>query len=338
MKHYITTFLLALIFARTSCGEVEEYANNPKGNFEALWNIIDNHYCFLLDKDVDWDEIHERYSLRVSNDMSSRQLFDLLSEMLAELKDGHTNLSSPFASSYYRAWWSDYPQNYDARIIRQYYFNFNYLSIGAFEYGLLPDNIGYIHYSTFTSGLGSGNIDLILSYFSNARALIFDVRDNSGGNLTNVEDLVNRFIDNRILAGYIIHKTGPGHNDFDDPYAYYIDPIADGHLVWRKPVVVLTNRSTFSAANNFVSIMKYIPGVTIVGSTTGGGSGMPFNSELPNGWNIRFSACSILDCKGESTEFGVEPTEGCTVDMDPLAALDGHDTILDFAIKYLGNQ
>lgn len=333
MKKFLLGILV--LFSLTSCHEVEDYPNNPKGNFEALWQIIDNHYCFLLDKNIDWDDVHRRYSLKVNDKMSQRELFDLLSEMINELKDGHVNLSSPFASSYYRKWWSDYPQNYDARIIQQYYFNFNYLSIGAIDYGYLPQNIGYIHYSTFESGLGSGNIDLILNYFSNAKGLIFDVRDNGGGNLTNVEDLVNRFIDSRILAGYIIHKNGPGRNDFDKPYAYYIDPVGGGHLAWKKPVVVLTNRSTFSAANNFVSIMKGLPNVTIAGATTGGGSGMPFNSELPNGWGIRFSACSILDSDGNSTEFGVEPSDGCAIDMDRQDALDGHDSILDFAINYI---
>lgn len=315
------------------CHEVEEYPNDPRGNFEALWNIIDTRYCFLLDKDVDWNEVYDRYSPRVSNSMTSRQLFDLLGEMLNELQDGHTNLSSPFGSSYYRKWWSDFPQNYDGRLIQQYYFNFNYISIGYFNYGFLPDNVGYIHYSTFENGIGKGNIDLILSYFSSAAGLIFDVRDNGGGNLTNVEEIVSRFIDERIIAGYIIHKNGPGHSDFDDPYAYYIDPVGGGHLAWKKPVVVLANRSTFSAANNFVSIMKSLPHVTVAGSTTGGGSGMPFNSELPNGWGVRFSACSILDRNGGVTEFGVEPTEGCAVDMDAEKAAAGHDSILDFAIQ-----
>lgn len=81
--------------------------------------------------------------------------------------------------------------------------------------------------------------------------------------------------------------------------------------------------------------MKYIPGVTIIGATTGGGSGMPYSSELPNGWGVRFSACPILDAMGNPTEFGVEPTEGFAVDMDPLDALQGHDTILDTAIEFL---
>ena len=329
--------IILLITTLVSCHNVDEFDNNPKGNFEALWSLLDQHYCFFKEKDVDWNEVFSRYAPRINNSMSREDLFELCSEMINELRDGHTNLISPFATSYYHQWWSNYPENYDERIIQQYYFNFNYKSIGSIDYALLTDNIGYIHYGSFSSGLGAGNMDYILSYFKGAKALIIDVRNNGGGNLSNVEPIVNRFITKRTLAGYITHKTGPGHNDFDEPYAYYIDPIANGHLSWSKPVVVLTNRSTFSAANNFVSIMKYIPSVTIIGSTTGGGSGMPYSSELPNGWGIRFSACSILDAEGNTTEFGIEPTEGFSVNITPEDAANGHDTILDHAINYINS-
>ncbi len=333
MKQLLISTLSLLILS--ACHDIPELANNPRGNFDALWSIIDQRYCFFKEKDVDWNEVYQRYSSKVSEQMTSEQLFDLCSQMINELQDGHINLSSPFATSFYRKWWSDYPQNFDKRLIEQYYFNFNYRTLGAFTYGILPQNIGYIHYSSFSYGIGAGNLDYVLSYFKGSQALIIDVRDNGGGNISNVEELVNRFIDERILAGYISHKTGPGHDDFDEPYAYYIDPIGAGHLSWDKPVVVLTNKSTFSAANNFVSIMKNIPNVAIIGDTTGGGSGMPFSYELPNGWGIRFSACSILDANGMSTEFGVDPTPGCKIDMSQQDALQNHDSILDFAITYL---
>ena len=328
-------FLSLLLPIIISCHEIDDYDNNPKGNFDALWNIIDQHYCFFDEKDVDWNDVYSRYAPRVNNSMSREDLFNLCSDMLNELRDGHTNLTAPFSTSYYRNWWSDYPQNYDERVIQEYYFNYNYRSIGHVDYALLTDNIGYIHYGSFSSGLGSGNIDYILSYFKGAKALIIDVRDNGGGNLSNVEPIVNRFITERTLAGYMIHKTGPGHNDFDKPFAYYIEPISNGHLSWNKPVVVLTNRSTFSAANNFVSIMKHIPNVTIIGSRTGGGSGMPYSSELPNGWGIRFSACSILDANGNTTEFGVDPTEGFALDINTDDLANGRDTILDRAISHI---
>jgi len=333
MKKILT--ILLLTYSLSACHDIPEYTNDCRGNFEALWTVIDEHYCFFSEKNVDWNEVHERYSSRIDNNMTQEELFAVCSDMLAELRDGHTNLSSAFATSYYRNWWSDYPQNYSARLIQQYYFNFNYRSLGAYDYDFLTQNIGYVHCSSFQSGLGAGNLDYVLQYFNTAQALIFDVRDNGGGNLDNVEDIVNRFIDTRTLAGYMVHKTGPGHNDFSEPYPYYFNPAGDSHRIWRKPVAVLTNRSTFSAANNFVSIMKLLPNVIIIGATTGGGSGMPYSSEIPCGWGVRFSACSILDAKGNTTEFGVEPTEGCHVDMDPQQALNGHDTILDFAISYL---
>lgn len=130
-------------------------------------------------------------------------------------------------------------------------------------------------------------------------------------------------------------RPAPGHDSFSKSYAYYYNPAESGRIMWGKPVVVLASRGTFSAANNFVSIMKSIPGVKIIGATTGGGSGMPYNSELPNGWGVRFSACSMLDPAGNSTENGVEPSAGCAVDMDPVQEFNGHDTILDFAISFL---
>lgn len=328
-------FILLWVVVMSSCHEVEEWNNDPKGNFDALWTILDEHYCFFEEKGVDWDAMYEKYSSKVSNKMTDEALFLVCSDMLAELQDGHTNLSTPFATSYYRQWWSRYPQNYDARVIQEYYFNFNYRTLGNVDFGILPQNIGYMHYGSFAYGLGEGNIDHILAYLATCNALIIDVRDNGGGNLTNVEPLVRRFITERTLAGYISHKTGKGHDDFSEPYAYYYDPAEQGRIMWGKPVVVLTNRSTYSAANDFVAIMKNLPRVTIIGATTGGGSGMPFSSELPCGWGIRFSAAPMYDANGLCTEMGVEPTEGCAVDISPADIANGHDTILDFAVKYL---
>ncbi|MDE5785856.1 MAG: S41 family peptidase [Duncaniella sp.] len=330
--------ILLLLLALPACHTVDEPADNPAGNFEALWRTLDEHYCFFSEKDIDWNEVHDRYAPKISDVMTREELFDVCAAMLDELKDGHTNLVSGFNTSYYRKWWSDYPQNYSARLVEQYYFNFNYLNAAGLQYGYISDNIGYIRYASFSSPVGDGNIENALYYLRTASGLIIDIRDNGGGDLTNVETLVSHFITEPILAGYITHKTGPGHDDFSERYAFYYNPVGEGNVLWTKPVAVLTNRSTFSAANNFASIMSLLPQVSIVGATTGGGSGMPFNSELPCGWNVRFSACPIYDAQGHLTEYGVDPSPGCAVDLDPLQALDGHDTIIDFAINLLNSR
>ncbi len=321
----------------TSCHKIEERADDPRGNFEALWSILDEHYCFFREKGVDWDQVHDKYARRIGSEMTREELFIVCADMLDELRDGHVNLSAPFNTSYYRKWWSDYPQNFNKRLIEESYFNFNYRQSSGMMYGLLENNIGYIYYESFSATVGEGNLDSALNFLAAARGLIIDIRDNGGGSLTNVETLVARFIDRPTLVGYISHKTGPGHDDFSEPYAITYNPAGPGRVRWAKPVVVLTNRSTFSAANNFASVMKLLPGVRIAGATTGGGSGMPYSSEIPCGWSVRFSACSILNANGVSTEGGVTPTEGCAVDMDPQDALNGKDTMLEKAMELLNN-
>lgn len=324
---------IALPLSTSSCHEVEEWDNNSVGNFDALWKLIDEHYCFFEEKGVDWNAVYKEFRPQVDNRVRREQLFDICSRMLDRLQDGHVNLSSPFATSYYKKWWTDYPQNYDARLVEQYYFDFQYHQLGGISYGILPGNVGYMRYPSFEYTLGEGNLDNILYYLRFCTALIIDVRDNGGGYMTAAEDLISRFVRTRTLAGYIRHKTGPGHNDFSEPYAFYYDPPKGNHLGWLKPAVVLCNRSTFSAANHFVAVMKQLPAVRIVGDVTGGGAGMPLSLEIPCGWGIRMSACPVTDANGNLYEFGVEPSEGCKVDLDPLEALNGKDTMLERAIQ-----
>lgn len=332
MKKYLNILLLMLtLLAVPSCHEQVEWPNDPYGNFDALWTILDEHYCFFEYKDVDWQEVKLRYRSKISPDITNRELFDLCSDMLKELQDGHTNLVSSFDVSRY--WiWEKYPVNYDERLIDEHYLNFNYRRSSGIKFQILDNNFAYMYYGDFTNTIGDGNLDGIFSYLAACDGLVIDVRSNGGGYLTNVETLVGRFIDERIYAGSIRHKTGTGHNDFSEPYDYYIEP-AKGRVHFNKPVVVLANRGSFSATNNFVSIMKSLPNVTIVGDVTGGGCGLPFTSELPNGWNIRFSAAPITGPDGKLTEFGVEPD--VKIDMSQSDISNGRDTILETAFEIL---
>ena len=38
---------LLLLLSLISCVDVTEHEDTPEGNFEALWRIIDEHYCFF---------------------------------------------------------------------------------------------------------------------------------------------------------------------------------------------------------------------------------------------------------------------------------------------------
>lgn len=327
--------LVFIAFFLASCHEEVEYKNDPYGNFDALWTSIDEHYCFFKYKDVDWKAVGERYRAKLQPKMTSKELFDVCSEMLKELKDGHTNLVSPWDVSRY--WiWEKYPVNYDQRVIDEHYLNFVYKKACGIKYGLLRNNYGYMYYGDFSVSIGEGNLDMILGALASCDGLVIDVRSNGGGLLTNVEPIVARFITQKIHAGAISHKTGPGHDDFSKPYDYYFSPASNGRVKFSKPVVVLTNRASFSATNNFVSIMKSLPQVKVVGDVTGGGCGLPFTSEMPNGWSVRYSASAITDPSGNLTEFGVEPDY--KVDMTPQEIAEGRDAILEKAFEVLNNM
>lgn len=331
---FIYYFLFSMMF--TSCVDETERPDTPTGNFEALWHIIDEHYCFFDYKQhvygLDWQEVYNKYKVRVNDNMSETQLFEVLCDMLSELRDGHVNLISSMDYGRYWAWHEAYPQNYSDTLERRY-LGTDYRIAGGMSYRILDDNIGYIRYASFASPVGEGNLDDCFSYLALCRGLIIDVRNNGGGELTTAERLAARFVQEKTLVSYMQHKTGTGHSDFSQLEARYLEP--SSNLRWHKGVCVLTNRSVFSAANDFAVMMHALPNVKLVGDHTGGGSGMPMSSSLPNGWSVRYSACPIYDKNKQQTEFGIDPDVSVSLTDDATAA--GIDLIIEKARELLTN-
>ena len=262
---------------------------------------------------------------QVAAGMSNDHLFEICANMLSELKDGHVNLFSSFDIARNWSWHENYPSNYSDSLINKY-LGTDYKIAAAIRYKILDDNIGYMRYGSFQSDFGAGNIDQVLLEFAPCQALIIDIRDNSGGLLTVAEKLAARFTNEEILVGYMRHKNGKGHQDFSEMKEQRIKP--SNGVRWHKPVYVLTNRQVYSAANEFVKYMRCCHAV-IIGDQTGGGAGMPFSSELPNGWSVRFSACPMYDVNKQSTEQGIAPDY--RVDLTHEDFTRGRDSIIEFA-------
>ncbi|MBR6201374.1 MAG: S41 family peptidase [Bacteroidaceae bacterium] len=336
MRNCLLFTLVVLLFS--SCVKEDYYDNSRQGNYEALWRIMDEHYCFFDYKKeelgVDWDEVHARYARQVNEGMNNIQLFEVLCNMLAELQDGHVNLSASFDFGRNWSFYEDYPENYNDSIAKLY-LGHNYMIASGLKYVILDDNIGYVRCETFEDGIGNGNVSSMLNVLSSCNGLIIDVRGNGGGQLTNAEKLASHFTNEPILVGYVSHKTGKGRNDFSTPQAVYLDPATDG-IRWQKSVVVLTNRAVYSAANDFVKCMKLCPNVTIMGDRTGGGSGMPFNSELPNGWTVRYSAVIFYDKDMQHTEFGIDPD--ISLSLSGADILQKKDTYIEKARAFLSEK
>ncbi len=339
MKHQIShTLKLCLMALATllplACVNEDPFDNTPEGNFEALWKIIDEHYCFLDYKEkaigLHWEEVYGRYKKRISPTMTNAQLQEVLTDMLSELRDGHVNLYTSADVSRYWSWFEDYPRNWTQQL-RDHYLGTDYKIAAGIKYRILDDNIGLLVYESFGSAVGEGNLDDVMHYLRSCQGLIIDVRGNTGGTLTYAERLSQRLTNERLLAGYSQYKTGKGHNDFSVPRAEYLEP-SEG-VRWQKGVVVLQNRECYSACNIFIRNAHACERVTTLGDCSGGGSGMPFSSELPNGWSVRFSASPSLDKDMQHIEFGIEPDIPCQLDSADVSR--GRDTLIEEARKLL---
>ena len=338
MRRYSIYILLLTALTISACIEEDYYDDSPKGNIEALWKIMDEHYCFFDYKKekigVDWNEVHQRYLAQANSKMSRAQLFEVCANMLSELQDGHVDLYATHDIGRNWSFKEDHPYNYDDNLINDCYLGTDYKIAAGLSYKILEDNVGYIRCESFSEALGDGNISEALYYLGLCDGIIIDVRNNPGGNLTTSRKLASHFTNEKKLVGYIYHKTGKGHNDFSKKEEENVEP-AEG-VRWQKPVVVLTNRAVYSAANDFTKCMKVMPNVTIMGDTTGGGSGMPLSSEIPAGWSVRYSAVVMLDKDHQHTEFGVAPH--IRVDMNASDVMQRRDNIIETAREMLRKE
>lgn len=311
----------------------ETYPNTYKGNFQSLWSIIDKKYCYLDYKHINWDSVYTAFEPRVDTVSNQYVFFDLMADMLAQLKDGHVNLYSSFDRSRYWKWFQDYPANFNSDVIlKDRYLGETYRIAGGFKYKAIANGkVGYMYYGDFSNTFSDTNIAYIFKAFANCKGLIIDVRDNGGGYLTSAEQLASYFFTEEKVTGYMSHKTGNGHSDFSDPIE--LKTPANANLQWQRTVVILTNRMSYSATNSFVSRMKMAPKAVIVGDKTGGGGGMPLSSEIPNGWMVRFSACPMFDANMQHIEWGIDPD--VKVDMNIDDELKGVDSIIETAVSLI---
>ena len=116
----ILPYLFLLLLTATSCVDNDTYDDNPQGNLEALWRILDEHYCFFEEKGVDWNAVHEKYAVRMNAEMSESQQFEVMTQMISELRDGHVNLYTTFNTGRYWSWKEDYPTNFSDTLLRRY--------------------------------------------------------------------------------------------------------------------------------------------------------------------------------------------------------------------------
>ncbi|MCU0429251.1 MAG: S41 family peptidase [Cytophagaceae bacterium] len=307
--------------------------NTAVENFEHLWKTVDEKYSYFELKRINWDSVYQVYRPKVYKGMSNDSLFRVLDATLFTLRDGHVNLWSEFNVSRNWQWYLDYPQNFNRGLLERNYWGNDFLITGPLinkTFRRNGKNIGYIYYGSFSSTISDFDLDYVLNDFKNTDGLIIDIRDNGGGLTTEIYQLLNRFVDDKRVVLKSYEKGGPGHGDFYLSLEHKTEPVSNEHVSYiQKPIVVLTNRSCYSAATMFAGAMSELPQVRIVGDVTGGGGGLPVSNQLPNGWYFRFSATKTVLPNGYDLESGV-PVD-IRQDMSTASENAGIDDILEKA-------
>ncbi len=132
---------------------------------------------------------------------------------------------------------------------------------------ILSRNIGYLQFNVFPDPTFCGaTVGAAMNFLAHVDAIIFDLRENGGGDPRMVE----------MVSSYLFDK--PTHlNDLynrkeNSTTQYWTLPYVPGTTLADKPAFVLTSKSTFSGAEEFTYNLKNLKRATIVGETTGGGA------------------------------------------------------------------
>lgn len=117
-------------------------------------------------------------------------------------------------------------------------------------------------------------------------SLIIDVRSNTGGHLTAVENILSLFLD----SSHIIYQT----EDKNGIQATY----SNGKTTKQYKIVVLTNESSASASEILTATLKEEYGATVVGKNTYGKGTVQELKTLPDGEQYKFTTKKWLTPKG----------------------------------------
>jgi hypothetical protein len=127
---------------------------------------------------------------------------------------------------------------------------------------ILPHNIGYLKLNSFPEPLVcQSTAAAAMASLNQADAVIFDLRDNTGGYPKMVA----------LIASYLFDHPEYFYNPREETtrQSWTASPVPGSKLA-DKPVYVLTSSSTFSGAEQFSYDLKMLKRATLVGETTGG--------------------------------------------------------------------
>lgn len=307
--------------------------------FEKIWCDFDANYSYFIHKNIDWNHIKNTYEPLLNYQMTYDYfLNDVVAKMLQELKDLHVNLYDKNGQPV-PLYTIEISENYlyDDIFFNTYLEGTSYTSNNMFCLGRVSDSIGYIKIRTWNKELEDDItefhqiLDNYQSYYDSYKALIIDVRENSGGSDNLAKSVAGRFANTTKIYAYYKYRNGPDHDDFTPLQSASFSPT--GTWQFTKPVGLLIGQRCMSSNEAFILMMSALAHVTTIGDTTRGSSGNPQEYSLED--STRYTISSWVAHKTDQTVFenvGLFPDIPIPVSE---SIVDGHDRVLETAIELL---
>ncbi len=199
------------------------------------------------------------------------------------------------------------------------------VEIETVEYKMLDNNIGYIWITQF-DGVTEAQVQNALDDLTSQgmTSLIVDVRDNPGGRLDVVCNILNKFIDKGNLIVYTKDVNGV-RKDYKAQNEATID----------IPCVVLTNGNSASASEIFAGALQDYELAHIIGTQSFGKGIVQSIIPMVDGTAFKITIEDYYTPLGNNIHGkGVTPDKVVEFDFDAFEK-DGTDTQLNAAIEYL---
>lgn len=132
----------------------------------------------------------------------------------------------------------------------------------------LQGNIGYIDLRGFADPkAGAETVAASMNFVTNTNALIFDLRQNGGGDSEMVA-----LICSYLFGDQPVHLNDLYWREGSRTEESWTKPTVIGKKYDAKDIYLLTSNRSFSGAEEFANDLKILKRATIVGETTGGGA------------------------------------------------------------------
>ncbi len=153
---------------------------------------------------------------------------------------------------------------------------------------------------------------IVHAYNSNDElyGVILDLRGNSGGLLEQAVEIADMFLDSGVIA-----QTKGRHKSANNVYK-----AKKGDLINGRPMVVLVDQTTASAAEILALSLQQLGRAVVIGTPTFGKGAVQTASDLPNGAKLIFTWAEVYDREGNFLDKrGVLPVI-CTSSIKDLQA------------------